>query len=832
LDQCENRNFMKPHFGISLTFFFLATAASTAATHLARNQNAPSAIEIDASKEASAPEPLPFSVGGRSSNGHVLSANNRYLMMDGQAWFPVMGEFHFSRYSNVGWEEEILKMKAGGIGIVSTYIFWIHHEEIEGQFDWSEQRNLRRFVELCAKHGLYVWIRVGPWAHGEVRNGGLPDWLLHQSALRQNDPVYLHYVRQFYGEIGQQVHGLLWKDGGPIIGVQIENEYHERGVGKGSDHILTLLGLAHEAGLDTPFYTATGWDGVEIPAREILPVFGGYADAFWSRKVDELPPNANYFFSAIRCDENVGDDLRSKRADIDARYASYPFLTAEMGGGMELSYHRRPLMSADDTAAMALVKVGSGAAMYGYYMFHGGTNPEGKKTTLQESQATGYPNDLPVKSYDFQAPLGEFGQVNPAFRVVKGLHLFLSDFGGHLAPMAPYFPKQRPESKQDTATPRVAARAAKNRGFVFINNYQRNYSLPERKNFQVRLKLSSGVVDIPRNPANIPSGAYTIWPVNLDIGGVTLRYATAQLLCQLSDPNTYVFFTWPSVRPEFAFETARGESITAPHARIKNEHGVIYVDEIKTGAGEAIRVRTAIGAETTIIVLSQEGARNIWKANLGGRERLILSSTTIFFDSNRLHMRSGDPAEFRFGIFPKPDQVPAGFSSAGRNGVFELYDTHISPADVRVKVEKVKNADPRAPVAMGKEVAEAPEEAAYRGAAEWSIRIPPVRSGAVKSIFLRIKYEGDVARVYDRGKLVTDDFFKGTPLLIGLDPTLARDADPELELKILPLRKDAPIYLPAGTRPSFSSSGEVATLQEVQVIPEYEAVADFHPTAR
>lgn len=68
--------------------------------------------------------------------------------------------------------------------IISTYIFWIHHEEVEGQFDWSGQRNLREFVQLCAKHGLYVYPRIGPWAHGEVRNGGLPDWLLKKGPTR------------------------------------------------------------------------------------------------------------------------------------------------------------------------------------------------------------------------------------------------------------------------------------------------------------------------------------------------------------------------------------------------------------------------------------------------------------------------------------------------------------------------------------------------------------------------------------------------------------------------------------------------------------------------
>jgi hypothetical protein len=78
-------------------------------------------------------------------------------------------------------------------------------------------------------------------------------------------------------------------------------------------------------------------------------------------------------------------------------------------------------------------KLGAGAVAYGYYMYHGGTNPDGKLSTFQESQASGSLNDLPLKGYDYQAPLGEFGQVHPVFSDLKILHLFLHDFGAQLA---------------------------------------------------------------------------------------------------------------------------------------------------------------------------------------------------------------------------------------------------------------------------------------------------------------------------------------------------------------------------------------------------------------
>jgi beta-galactosidase len=804
----------------------------------------PKPIVIDATRKVAQPAPLPFPVGGQSPDGHVLSSNSRYLTRDGQPWFPVMGEFHYSRYPEADWETEIQKMKAGGTQVISTYAFWIHHEEVEGQFDWSGQRNLRRFVELCSKNGLYVWIRIGPWDHGEVRNGGIPDWMIQKAPVRENNPVYLSAVGRFFNEIGKQLEGLFWKDGGPIIGIQIENEYSARGPGKGADHLFKLRELAREAGLDAPFYTVTGWDNAVIPPRDFLPVFGGYADGFWWRSLEELPPNPNYFFTTIRCEENVGDDLRSRRPDIDAIDLPYPFLTAEMGAGMELSYHRRPLLSPSDTAAMEVVKLGSGVAMYGYYMFHGGTNPEGKKTTLQESQATGYPNDLPVKSYDFQAPIGEFGQMNPSFGVLKTLNLFLGDFGASLAPMTSYFPKQMPESKRDTQTPRVAARIQDGHGFIFLNNYARTYPLPEHKNFQVKLELPGGVVDIPRVPVTIPSGTYPIWPVNLDVGGTRLRFATAQLLCKLDDPSTLVFFAWPGISPEFAFEEKEDTSIEIPQGqgqrgkgKIVRERGVAYVDGIEPGTHVSIWLHRSNGRDVNIVVLSREEALNIWKTNVGGREQLILSSDQLYFNHGSLHVLGDDGSQLAVGFFPAIEHSVAGLVHDGEDGIFQRYTARAQPIHIAAQVQKTRDAGVVPAPRMGKEmmdaqVALAPDDSAFETAASWTIQVPTIRVPCVEpvagKVFLRITYEGDVARLYADGKLLTDNFYNGTPWLVGLDRVPCREWD-RLELKILPLRNQAPIYLPEGARPAPSASGQVVSLKTVQVIPEYETVVNLEP---
>ena len=151
--------------------------------------------------------------------GHEISVNSRSLLFDGQPVFPVMGEMHYSRVPQAEWREELLKMKAGGVDIVATYVFWIHHEEVEGQWDWSGQRDLNKFLKTCNELGLKVIVRCGPWCHGEVRNGGFPDWVVaHKDwKLRSTDTNFLAVVKPLYGEIAKQLNGELWKAGGPVI---------------------------------------------------------------------------------------------------------------------------------------------------------------------------------------------------------------------------------------------------------------------------------------------------------------------------------------------------------------------------------------------------------------------------------------------------------------------------------------------------------------------------------------------------------------------------------------------------------------------------------------
>ena len=333
-----------------------------------------------------------------------------------------------------------LKMKADGINIIATYVFWIHHEEVEGQFDWSGNRSLRDFVLACRRQGMWVLPRLGPWCHGEVRNGGFPDWLLAKGIkTRTVDPNYLKYVERLYQEIGKQLEGLYFKNGGPVLGVQLENElrFNNRG---GYDYMKELKRLAIAAGIEVPFYVCTGWPGFMRGQKELLPLFGAYPDAPWDKSTRKLVQD-EFRFKPLRNDPLVGADLLGKNENDKDPLADnlYPNANVELGGGMQVTYHRRPVVTPEDVVSIAFVKLGSGANMLGYYMFHGGVNPEGKLTTLQESRATKYPNDYPIINYDFQSPIGQWGQVRESYYHYRPIHYFVNEFGSDLAQMYAFF---------------------------------------------------------------------------------------------------------------------------------------------------------------------------------------------------------------------------------------------------------------------------------------------------------------------------------------------------------------------------------------------------------
>ena len=803
-------------------------------------QPADGQIIVEARAPYVVPEPTAFQPGTATSpEGHTLGLNQRFLMRDGKPWLPVMGEFHFSRVPASEWEEEILKMKAGGVDIIAAYIIWLHHEEIKGQFDWSGDRDLRRFAQLCAKHHMALYARIGPWAHGEARHGGLPDWVLAQGPTRVNDPQYLASVATFYEAVGEQLEGLLWKDGGPVIGVQLENEYANRGPGGGEAHILALKRLALASGLDVPFYSVTGWDHAVVPAGAVLPVFGGYPDAPWDASLKNMPSNEVYTF---RFDNRVSGNMGAigGTGGASPSYGDTPFLTAEIGGGIEDTYHRRPVIKADDIAAMFPVMLGSGVNLYGSYMFQGGQNPKGKLTTLQESQATGYPTDVPVKSYDFQAPLGEFGQERESFRKLKVVDYFLQAFGEQLAPMTPHAPSVLPQTPGDLSSPRLAVRSNGDAGFLFVNNYVRSAAMPTRAAFQVKVALPGGDLLLPERPIDVPSGSYFIWPFHMDLNGFKLRYSTAQLFTRIrGERPTYVFFCVPGVRCELAFADRAGLVVEASSGKVRRCSASVTVNDFAVDADTVLSLKSPGAKPVQILVLTQQDAERAWTVQLGGEERLLFTEGEFFADEDRITLRSNGSPAFRMRVFPGLTASPAASSLLTLRQLpqgFSELSAELPTFNPKVSVMVGRPVGVAPVVKMGPPptwrpvgVAQAPDDAAFINAGTWKLKLNEDALHGVSDVFLDVDYTGDVARLSDGMHLLDDNFYNGMPWSIGMKRFFERHETSDLVLQILPLRTDSPIFVEDSVRGALPRSGQVGTLRSVRAIPQYELDVKTHP---
>ena len=513
-----------------------------------------------------------LNMGGKNPKGEEINVTSRYFTRNGKPWIGVMGEFHFSRYSRENWHRELAKMKAGGITIVSTYLFWIYHEEIEGKMDFGGDNDIRAFIEECKDVGLDVVIRIGPWAHGECRNGAFPDWLLKKDyKLRDNNEEYLAVVKKWYQSIYNEVKGLFYKDGGNIIAVQIENEFVDN-----AEHLAKLKEIAVECGFIAPIYTVTGWNsasGAKIPVDEVVPVFGGYCEAPWENHMNRLSPSPHFFFNRMRNDSAIGTDLIAKTQSDGWQlpYERYPFATCELGGGIEVTHHRRPIIKPMDIYAVSLVKLGDGNNLVGYYMYHGGTNKIGELSTFNETKATGYPNDYPILSYDFQAPLSEYGEVREQYGLLNMLHMFVNDFGEEFAPMIAV-DSANSVAADDTNSLRYGMRTNGKSGFVFVNHYQRLTELADIEN----AVISAGNVEF--TPIDVKGEVSFFMPFNMKMGDSVLEYATAQPLCKCDD--TYFFAEIPNIKAEYKFSKGSANIVTVPFENAKymrKLNGTVYI---------------------------------------------------------------------------------------------------------------------------------------------------------------------------------------------------------------------------------------------------------------
>jgi hypothetical protein len=740
--------------------------------------------------------------GGTNKNpkGESITADNQSFFLNGKPWIPVMGEFHFSRYPHSEWREALLKMKAGGINVVATYVFWIHHEEIKDVFDWTGDRSLRDFILLCQELGLKVFLRIGPFAHGEARNCGYPDWLLELLKVPANnctlartaDPVYLEQAENLYTQIYKQISGLLWKDGGPIIGVQIDNECSN------TKYLLTLKELAKKVGIDVPIYSMTGWTS-GVPEAGLLPVYGGYSDGFWGGSLESF--RTFYHFSIYR-------DFAAINAKL---LGQFPFACCEIGPGMMSSYGKRIKISPLNVSSLNVTKLGSGNNMPGYYMYHGGIHPEGKLSWLSEGAPL---HPMPVKDYDFQTAIGSFGQIREQYHLLRQQHLFLEDFGAILSRMPATMPDKTPKNLAESDTFRWCVRSDGTSGFIFYNNRQPYVPLPDHHDIQFSLKTTMGSLLVPEKPITIPSGSHGIMPFRLDCDGVMLNYSTAQLLCKAKDESghlVYFFTELQGIEPELLFAKEQSNLTVQAGSKVDTSEGIL-INKITKGTTPAVTVVNTAGNKVSFVVLDQEQGKRLWKMPFAGRDYVVLSECNIVESPSGLRFFRHSKQKFDAAFFPqiRKLQINESLVEGKPDGIFSAFSTapETSNEDVKVACELIKEAGPVAYKLGGM------QEATWDQAATYKLSIP--QSKADDQILLNIHYIGDAARIYVDKKVVVDHFYNGDPLSVGLWRIPPADWD-KIYLKILPYSDALEPRLPDVTKKIVAAAKESGTLNEVKI---------------
>jgi hypothetical protein len=318
-----------------------------------------------------------------------------------------------------------------------------------------------------------------------------------------------------------------------------------------------------------------------------------------------------------------------------------------------------------------------------------------------------------------------------------------------------------------------------------------------------------------------------------------LKYATAQPIAKLDNEKiTYYFFTTcPGIAAEFVFAAPTISSFDSKTGVVTRRDERVYVDGIVPSTAVAMEFQTRTGKVVRIVLLTQEQAYNSWKVPIDGHEYLLITPADVFVNGRTIHMRSRDVNAFSLSMFPEVGQKLTSnviLQKTGNDGAFVHYKASVNARTVPVTIEQIREAAPSSPVRMGRAfnwrpgpVATAPDDSAFEKAGIWRVTLPKDVLSDLCDVFLDISYIGDVGRLYDGPRLLDDNFFNGTTWEVGLKRFAPDVLTKGVELNILPLRKDAPIYIYQPYRPKFGGDSQTAEVRAVTASPEYEVKMSF-----
>jgi len=318
-----------------------------------------------------------------------FTVGDKTFLLNGQPFIVKAAEVHYPRIPRPYWEHRIRMCKALGMNTICIYVFWNIHEQREGEFDFTGQNDVAAFCKLAQKNGMYVIVRPGPYVCAEWEMGGLPWWLLKKKdiRLRERDPYFMERVKIFEQKVGEQLAPLTIQRGGPIIMVQVENEYGSYGE-------------------DKPYVSEIRDMLREIYGPGLLLFQCDWASNFEKNGLDDLVWTMNFGTGA-----NIDQQFRR----LGQLRPNAPKMCSEFWSGWFDKWGARHETRPAKDMVAGLEEMLQKGISFSLYMTHGGTS----FGHWAGANSPGFAPD--VTSYDYDAPINEYGQATPKFWELRSM---------------------------------------------------------------------------------------------------------------------------------------------------------------------------------------------------------------------------------------------------------------------------------------------------------------------------------------------------------------------------------------------------------------------------
>jgi len=313
----------------------------------------------------------------------TFTTGDKTFLLNGEPFVVKAAEVHYPRIPRPYWEHRIQMCKALGMNTLCLYVFWNIHEQQEGVFDFTGNNDVAAFCRLAQKNGMYVIVRPGPYVCAEWEMGGLPWWLLKKKdiRLRERDPYFMERVKIFEQKVGEQLKGLTIQNGGPIIMIQVENEYGSYGE-------------------DKPYVSEIRDCLREIYGKELSLFQCDWSSNFEKNGLDDLTWTMNFGTGA-----NINDQFRR----LGELRPNAPKMCSEFWSGWFDKWGARHETRPAKDMVEGMDEMLSKGISFSLYMTHGGTS----FGHWAGANSPGFAPD--VTSYDYDAPINEWGLATPKF---------------------------------------------------------------------------------------------------------------------------------------------------------------------------------------------------------------------------------------------------------------------------------------------------------------------------------------------------------------------------------------------------------------------------------